>query len=165
MNVKKNRSWLLLILSIILSIIFIFWSGVKNISGIYGIALLIFSVLPIIPAILLTAKVRISNFFSSGKIFIMYLIWIAALGFNYKLQSWVGILFVTAVIILFFLLGMIVALLRTLRSRKNSKYYFTEEEHNKISEYDSFGKAYKKYLSYTLVEGMWDALITVLIPW
>ena len=34
----------------------------------------------------------------------------------------------------------------------------------KISEYDSFGKAYKKYLSYTLVEEMWDALITVLIP-
>lgn len=165
MNVKKNRSWLLLILSIILSIIFIFWSGVKNISGIYGIALLIFSVLPIIPAILLTAKVRISNFFSSGKTFIMYLIWIAALGFNYKLQSWIGILFVITVIILFVLLGMTVALLRTLRSRKNGKYYFTEEEHNKISEYDSFGKAYKKYLSYTLVEGMWDALITVLIPW
>lgn len=165
MKVKKNRSWLLLILCIILSIVFVIWGGVKNVSGIYGITLLVFSVLPIIPAILLTAKVKISNFFTSGKTFIMYLIWIAALGFNYKLQSWVGILFVIAVIILFVLLGMIFALLRTLRSRKNGKYYFTEEEHNKTSEYDSFGKAYKKYLSYTLVEGMWDALLTVLIPW
>lgn len=137
MNVKKNRSWLLLILSIILSIIFVFWSGVKNISGIYGIALLIFSVLPIIPAILLTAKVKISNFFSSGKTFIMYLIWIATLGISYKLQSWLGILFAIAVIILFVLLGMIVALLRTLRSRKDGKYYFTEEEHNKHSKLNS----------------------------
>ncbi|MCH3997436.1 hypothetical protein [Lactobacillus sp.] len=87
-----------------------------------------------------------------------------SLGFNYYLQSWAGIVFIIILVIFFMLLGMLVALLRTLHSRKDGKYYFTEEEHNKIYEYDSFGKAYKKYLSYTLVEEMWDALITVLIP-
>lgn len=164
MNVKRNRTWLLFIACIILSIVFIFFSGVKNVTKSYGIVLLIFSILPIIPAILLTAKIKLPRIFTSGLTFIFYLLQMVSLGFNYYLQSWAGIVFIIILVIFFMLLGMIVALLRTLRSRKDGKYYFTEEEHNKISEYDSFGKAYKKYLSYTLVEEMWDALITVLIP-
>ncbi|HBQ08990.1 MAG TPA: hypothetical protein DD652_05260 [Lactobacillus sp.] len=63
------------------------------------------------------------------------------------------------------LLGMLVALIRTLCSRKNGKYYFTDEEANKTYEYTSFGKAYKKQLSYTLVEGLWDALFSSIFDW
>ena len=158
MNVKRNRTWLLFFACIILSIAFILFSGVKNVTKSYGIALLIFSILPIIPAILLTAKIKLPRIFTSGLTFIFYLLWMVSLCLNYYLQSWAGIIFIIILVIFFMLLGMLVALIRTLRSRKNSKYYFTDEEANKTYEYTRFGKAYKKQLSYTLVEGLWDAL-------
>ena len=72
MNVKRNRTWLLFIACIILSIVFIFFSGVKNVTKSYGIVLLIFSILPIIPAILLTAKIKLPRIFTSGLTFIFY---------------------------------------------------------------------------------------------
>lgn len=74
MNVKRNRTWLLFIACIILSIVFIFFSGVKNVTKSYGIVLLIFSILPIIPAILLTAKIKLPRIFTSGLTFIFYLL-------------------------------------------------------------------------------------------
>ncbi len=165
MNVKRNRTWLLFIACIILSIVFIFFSGVKNVTKSYGIVLLIFSILSIIPAILLTAKIKLPRIFTSGLTFIFYLLWMVSLGLNYYLQSWAGIVFIIILVIFFMLLGMLVALIRTLRSRKNSKYYFTDEEANKTYEYTSFGKAYKKQLSYTLVEGLWDALFSSIFDW
>ena len=88
MNVKRNRTWLLFIACIILSIAFIFFSGVKNVTKSYGIALLIFSILPIIPAILLTAKIKLPRIFTSGLTFIFYLLWMVSLCLNYYLQSW-----------------------------------------------------------------------------
>lgn len=159
MNVKRNRTWLLFIACIILSIVFIFFSGVKNVTKSYGI------VLPIIPAILLTAKIKLPRIFTSGLTFIFYLLQMVSLGFNYYLQSWAGIVFIIILVIFFMLLGMLVALIRTLCSRKNGKYYFTDEEANKTYEYTSFGKAYKKQLSYTLVEGLWDALFSSIFDW
>lgn len=128
MNVKRNRTWLLFIACIILSIVFIFFSGVKNVTKSYGIVLLIFSILPIIPAILLTAKIKLPRIFTSGLTFIFYLLQMVSLGFNYYLQSWAGIVFIIILVIFFMLLGMLVALIRTLCSRKNGKYYFTDEE-------------------------------------
>ena len=61
--------------------------------------------------------------------------------------------------------SLIFTLLKTLRSRKNGKYYFTDEEHNKTYEYSSFGKAYKKYLEVTLTEGAIDAVLTAIFSW
>ncbi len=165
MNVKRNRTWLLLVISLILSIIFIFWGGVKNVAKIYGIVLLVSAILPIVPAILLTAKVRLPRIFTSGWTFILYLFWIIGLCISYLIRSWFGIVFTLCLFIIFLILGMVYALIKTLRSRKGGKYYYTDEEDNKTYEYDSFGQAYRKYLVDAIEYGLIDVILEAATSW
>ena len=165
MNQKTKNMWLALLFYWILGAVFVIFGGLENISKIYGITLLIFTSLLIIPALLVSLKVKVPHIFANGWSFIFYFFWLLSLGLSYKLQSWLGIAFVVFFIVLFFILGLIFTLLKTLRSRKNGKYYFTDEEHNKTYEYSSFGKAYKKYLEVTLTEGAIDAVLTAIFSW
>lgn len=158
---QKNAAWIIAIISVAIAVFFIFRNGVQYLKNSYGIVLIIFTMLPVLAAILLTAKVSLFRWIRNINTVGLYFVFLVGIGLSYEEQSWIGLLFAIIVLIAFILLGMLVALIRTLRSCKKGKYYFTEEEHNKKTEYDSFGPAYKKYLSSTIEEGILEAILMI----
>lgn len=158
MTRQRNCAWFVTIMAIIVAAFFVVCGGIKHISTIYGIVLIMMMILPLLVAILLTLKVKLPRLFCNWATIGLYFVFLIGIGMSYEEQSWIGLIFAIIILVVFMLMGMLVALIRTFRSRKNGKYYFTEEDHNKTFEYDSFGPAYRKYLSDTLIEGIWESV-------
>lgn len=163
MTRQRNCAWLVTIIAILVAVFFIVRGSIKNIATMYGIALIIMMILPFLVAILLTLRIKLPHLFCNLTSLGLYVVFLIGIGLSYENQNWIDLIFAIIALVFFILLGMLVAMIRTFRSRKNGKYYFTEEDHNQTFEYDNFGQAYKKYLLSTLVEGIWDALFTGLL--
>ena len=76
MNQKTKNMWLALLFYWILGAVFVIFGGLENISKIYGITLLIFTSLLIIPALLVSLKVKVPHIFANGWSFIFYFFWL-----------------------------------------------------------------------------------------
>ena len=132
----------------------------KQINGVYGITLLIILVLPLLLAILLSLKVKPPRLICNPLVATVYLLIVIAAGMAYNFQNIIGYFFPLILFVLIAILAVFYALIKTVRNKKNGKYYFIDDEDKE--ECKSFWDAYKQYyvmgLTYGIIDGLFSAI-------
>lgn len=132
----------------------------QQINGVYGITLLIILVLPLLLAILLSLKVKPPRLICNPLVATIYLLIVIAAGMAYNFQNIIGYFFPLILFVLIAILAVFYALIKTVRNKKNGKYYFIDDEDKE--ECKSFWDAYKQYyvmgLTYGIIDGLFSAI-------
>lgn len=162
MKKQKTIAWMLAICSILVSSTFMMGTKIQYLKNSYGIVLMIYTMISLLIAILLTVKVSLPKSITNVNTLVLYVLFLLGLGYSYQNQSWFALILSFIILIAVILIVIVVALIRTRKSYKNGKYYFAEKKNNKtlkILEYNSLGLAYKKYLARSIWNALWDVLL------
>lgn len=155
---QRAISWLMTGIMWLIGIVCFIWGGIKNISSIYGIVLMIALFCPLLISLLLTFRVKIPtiHFF----IAVLYLVFVIAASCAYKIQDYFGYILPVILLLFFTFLVLFYALFKTLRHRENGVYYFDDkDDHDKCK---GFWDAFKQYYILGLTSGIIEGILTTI---
>lgn len=174
MRVKKKKNetlgitWIMTAVYWVVGLLCMFWGkldhilvyDLKDTNNGYVLALLIILLLPLFFSILVSLKVKLALIICRPLAAVIYLLVVIAAGMAYRLQDIIGYFFPIIVFVLMAILAIFYALVKTIRNKKNDKYYFIDDQ-NKI-ECNSFWEAYRQYYVMGLTEGIIESLLTMI---
>lgn len=131
----------------------------KEINNVYALTLLIVLILPLLFSILLSMKVKPPRLICNPLVTVIYLLVVIAAGMAYNFQNIIGYFFPIILFVLIAILAIFYALFKTVRNKKNGKYYFIDGKDKE--ECSSFWDAYKQYYAMGLTSGIIEGLLTV----
>ena len=173
MRVKKKKNetlritWIMTAVYWVVGLLCMFWgkidhafaNQVKDINNVYALTLLIILILPLLFSILLSIKVKTPRLICNPLVAVIYLLIVIAAGMAYNFQNIIGYFFPIILLVLMAFLAIFYALLKTIRNKKNGKYYFVDGKDKE--ECNSFWDAYKQYYAMGLTSGIIEGLLTV----
>lgn len=175
MRVKKKKNetlritWTMTAVYWVVGLLCMFWGKLdhifayqlKEINNVYALALLIILILPLLFSILLSLKVKPPRLICNPLVATIYLLVVIAAGMAYNLQDIIGYFFPIILFVLMAIIAVFYALIKTVRNKKNDKYYFIDDKDKK--ECSSFWDACKQYYVMGLTYGIIDGLLTTVL--
>lgn len=138
----------------------ILFYDLKETNNVYTLVLLSILLLPLFFSILVSLKVKLALIICRPLVAVIYLLVVIAAGMAYRLQDIIGYFFPIIIFVLMAILAIFYALVKTIRNKKNDKYYFIDDQ-DKI-ECNSFWDAYRQYYVMGLTEGIIESLLTMI---
>lgn len=173
MRMKKKKTlrntWIMTAVYWVVGLLCMFWGKLdhifayqlKEVNNVYALALLIILLLPLLFSILLSLKVKPPRLICNPLVTAIYLLVVIAAGMAYNLQDIIGYFFPIILFVLMTIIAVFYALAKTVRNKRNGKYYFIDDKDKK--ECSSFWDAYRRYYVMGLTYGIIDGLLTTVL--